>query len=324
MRRRVLLIGEGPTAESALESLLGRFDVVGLVRRGSAAGDDLVIVAAERRGVRVLTDGSPTAIEEAIRDLGPDCVVVSSYDRILTPDLLDLCRFVNVHYAPLPRYRGRANVNWAIINREPETAITIHALTPELDAGPILLQQRVPIGAHDTVTELYARLNDAQRTSLAIAVERHLDGDPGIPQDEPSATYGCTRLPSDGEIDWSRSTEDVYALVRALAEPYPGAFTHVDARRLTVWKATPVGSPARWVGRVPGRVVARSAADGWADVLTGDGVLRLTSVEPEGEGRQSAASAIRSVRATLGLRSADLLERLLTLEAAAGGTGERG
>jgi methionyl-tRNA formyltransferase len=264
--------------------------------------------------VRVLADASPTAVEEAVRELDPDCVVVSSYDRILSRELLDRCPFVNVHYAPLPRYRGRANVNWAIINREPETAITVHVLTPELDAGPILFQQRVTIGAHDTVTELYRRLNDVQRVALAQAVERHLDGDPGIEQDEASATYGCTRVPDDGEIDWSRTTEEVYALVRALVEPYPGAFTHVDGRRLTVWDATPVSAPARWVGRVPGRVVGRSTADGWADVLTGDGVLRLSVVEPEGEGRRPAASAIKSVRATLGLRSIDLLERLRALE----------
>jgi methionyl-tRNA formyltransferase len=312
MAHRVLLIGEGPTTESALESLLGRFDVVGLVRRG----DDRVVAAAERRGVRVLGDASPAAIADAIRDLAPECVVVSSYDRILSAELLESCRFVNVHYAPLPRYRGRANVNWAIINREPETAISVHVLTPELDAGPILLQQRVPIGPDDTVTELYARLNDVQRASLAIAVERHLDGDPGIPQDDADATYGCTRLPADGEIDWSRSTEDVYALVRALVEPYPGAFTYLDGRRMIVWEARPAASPAQWAGRVRGRVVGRSGAEGWADVLTGDGVLRLISVEPEGEERQPAASAVASVRATLGLRAADLLERLRTVEAA--------
>ena len=170
-------------------------------------------------------------------------------------------------------------------------------LTPELDAGPILFQQRVAIGAHDTVTELYRRLNDVQRVSLAQAVDRHLDGDPGVPQDEASATYGCARVPDDGEIDWTRTTEEVYALVRALVEPYPGAFTHVDGRRLTVWDASPVSAPARWAGRVPG-----------------DGVLRLSVVEPDGEGRQPAASAIRSVRATLGLRSVDLLERLRALE----------
>jgi methionyl-tRNA formyltransferase len=189
-------------------------------------------------------------------------------------------------------------------------------LVPELDAGPILFQQRVPIGPDDTVGDVYGRLNEMQRAHLAPAVDRHLDGDPGVPQDEAAATYGCTRVPADGEIDWRWPTDEVYALVRALGDPYPGAFTHVEGRRIVVWRAVPAVSPRRWAGRVPGRVVGRSAAEGWADVLTGDGVLRLEIVEPQGEARQPAAAAVRSVHATLGLRAADLLERLHALEAA--------
>ena len=310
--RRALLIGHGPTTESALDSLLGRFEVVGLVR----SDGDAVAAAAAARGVPVLRDTSIAAVEAAVSELRPDCVVVSSYDRILPAALLERCPFVNVHYAPLPEYRGRATVNWAIIDRRAETALTVHALVAELDAGPILFQQRVPIGPHATVGDLYRRLNELQRAHLAPAVDRHLDGDPGVPQDEAAATYGCTRVPADGEIDWRRPTDEVYALVRALGDPYPGAFTHLDGRRLVVWRAAPAVSPRRWAGRVPGRVVGRSAAEGWVDVLTADGVLRLEIVEPQGEARQPAAAAVRSVRATLGLRAANLLERLHALEAA--------
>jgi methionyl-tRNA formyltransferase len=187
-------------------------------------------------------------------------------------------------------------------------------LVPELDAGRILFQQRVPIGPHDTVGDLYARLNDLQRARLASIVERHLDGDQGWPQDESAATYGCTRLPADGEIDWTRPTNEVYAVVRALGDPYPGAFTHLDGRRLVLWRAAPAPSPRRWVGRVPGRVVGRSATGGWVDVLTGDGVLRLDLVERDGEARRPAAAVIRSVRTTLGLRPAELLARVRELE----------
>ena len=160
-------------------------------------------------------------VEAAVREHAPDAVVVSSYDRILPQRLLDCCPFVNVHYAPLPEYRGRATVNWAIINRRPDTAITVHVLVAELDAGPILFQQQVAIGPDDTVTDLYARLNELQRFHLGPTVERHLDGDPGVAQDDGAATYTCTRVPADGEIDWNRPTADVHALVRALADPFP-------------------------------------------------------------------------------------------------------
>ena len=306
----VLLIGQGPTAQSALESLLARFHVVGLVR----SGRDEATAAALRHRVPVLSDARVTAVQAAVRDLAPDCVVVSSYDRILPASLLGCCPFVNVHYAPLPEYRGRATVNWAIINRRADTAITIHVLAAQLDAGAVLFQQRVAIARHDTVTDLYARLNELQRVHLGPTVERHLDGDPGVAQDEIAATYTCTRVPADGEIDWNRPTADVHALVRALTDPFPGAFTYLDARRLVIWQAAPLDAPRRWAGRVPGRVVARSAAEGWVDALTADGVLRLQTVQLEDGCREPAAEVITSVRATLGLRATDLLDRLRALE----------
>jgi methionyl-tRNA formyltransferase len=308
--RRILLIGQGPTAESALASLLPRFHVVALVR--SAA--DEVSAQSRRHGVEVLADASPEGVEAAVRQRAPDAVVVSSYDRILPPRLLECCPFVNVHYAPLPEYRGRATVNWAIINRRPTTAMTVHRLVAELDAGPILIQRAVGIGARDTVTDVYARLNALQEMHLGVAVERHLDGDQGTPQEEGEATYTCTRVPGDGEIDWSRPTADVDALVRALTDPFPGAFTYLDARRLVIWRAAPPEFPRRWAGRVPGRVVGRSAAEGWVDVLTGDGVLRLHTVQRDGERPQPAAAVITSVRATLGLHATELLDRLRALE----------
>jgi methionyl-tRNA formyltransferase len=308
--RRTLLIGQGPTAESALASLLPRFHVVGLVRSTA----DNVAAQARRHGVDVLEDASPEGVEAAVRQRAPDAVVVSSYDRILPQRLLECCPFVNVHYAPLPEYRGRATVNWAIINRRPATAMTVHRLVAELDAGPILIQRAVDIGARDTVTDVYARLNALQELHLGAAVERHLDGDPGTPQHAGEETYTCTRVPGDGEIDWNRPTADVDALVRALTDPFPGAFTYLETHRLVIWRAAPPESPRRWAGRVPGRVVGRSTAAGWVDVLTGDGVLRLHTVQRDGERPQRAADVITSVRATLGLRATDLLDRLQALE----------
>jgi methionyl-tRNA formyltransferase len=99
-----------------------------------------------------------------------------------------------------------------------------------------------------------------------------------------------------------------------VAKPFPGAFSHLDGRRLTIWRAAPAAAPRRWAGRVPGRVVGRSVAGGWVDVLTGDGVLRLETVQPEGDEPRPAADVITSVRATLGLRPADVLARLRALE----------
>jgi methionyl-tRNA formyltransferase len=311
---RVLLLGLGPTALTALESLAERFRVAGVVRAcPPAGGRDEVVERARALGVPVFPDARPEAVERLVLECAPDGVVVSSYDRILPGRVLARCPFMNVHYAPLPEYRGRANVNWAILNGEADTAITVHVMAPGLDAGNILFQQRVPIGPDDTVGDLYDKLNEVQRHVLAETVAAHLSGYQGEPQDEDAATYGCTRVPDDGEIDWAAPTDRVYALIRALAAPYPGAHTYLEGRRVRVLRARPLQGPPRYVGRVPGRVVARSSREGYADVLTGDGVLRITEVAHD-SATVPASALITSTRQTLGLRTADVLARIESLE----------
>jgi methionyl-tRNA formyltransferase len=314
--RKVLQLGMGPTAASALESLSARFEVLGVIR-GVTDKDrsrDPVAIQAKALGVPLLTDSSQRAVGKAIEGMKPDCVIVSSFNRVLGASLLDQTRFVNVHYSPLPRYRGRANVNWAIINQEPEAAISIHTIAPGLDAGRILFQRRVLIGPDDYVGDLYSKLNDIQRSVLGDTVARHLDGYEGEPQDEEDATYGCTRVPEDGEIDWTQPVDRIYALVRALSDPYPGAHTHLAGRKLSIIKAAPLRDAPRFVGRIPGRVIARSIDDGYVDVLAGEGVMRLYEVATP-EGPASAAEVITSTSQTLGIRTIDLLIRLEELQA---------
>ena len=320
-RPRILHLGKGPTAASALESLADRFDVLGIVR-DAGPGDDAVEVAA-RCGVPVIRDLSPGAVAELVESRDPDCVVVSSYDRILPAALVASRPFVNVHYAPLPRYRGRATVNWAVLNGEPTCAVTVHVLAPELDAGGVLCQEFVAVEGRDTVGDLYRKLNAVQRRVLAGAVERRLAGDLGVPQDESQATYGCTRIPDDGEIDWNASTDRVDRLVRALGPPYPAAFTFLRLRRLEIIEGSPAPAAPRYEGRVPGRVAARSRVEGWVDVLTRDGVYRLSQVRPEGGEVVAAATVLTSLGDTLGLRGIDLLSRIASLESRLAGQAMR-
>jgi methionyl-tRNA formyltransferase len=304
----------GPTTFSAIESLAPKFNLLGLVRNNGGAQDDPTYTRAREFDIPVFTDVSPSAVAALITDMKPDCVVVSSYNRILNSALIECCPFVNVHYAPLPQYRGRANVNWALINDEPSAAITIHKLAPELDAGDILYQQMVPIRQRDTVADLYRKLNDIQQQYLAVTVRRLLDGYHGTPQDHRLGTYGCTRLPIDGEIDWQSSTRKIDCMVRALAAPYPGAYTYFRGKRLVVWNAEPVKDPPFYAGRIPGRVISVSPSSGHVDVLTGDGILRVREVQSPGGQSEAAANVIKSVRETLGFRISNLLERIQLLE----------
>jgi methionyl-tRNA formyltransferase len=314
--KRVLLLGMGHTALSALESLAGQFHVVAIVRDvgRDAETDDLVMRRAHELAVPVLTDVRLDAVQRTIEESQPDCTIVSSYTRVLGAGILDQGKFVNVHYSALPKYRGLANVNWAVLN-ETEAAITIHAIAPGVDTGNILFQQTIAIGPDDTVADVNYALNEIQRKTLGDTVARYLDGFPGIPQDESESTYGCSRVPADGEIDWSEPTDRIYALIRALSPPYPGAHSYLESRRITIMRASPVQDGRRYAGRIPGRVVDRSRARGSVDILTGDGILRIHEVIMDENGEViPAPAAITSIRQTLGLRSSDLLARIEELE----------
>jgi methionyl-tRNA formyltransferase len=309
-RPRVVLVGLGATTQAALDGLVGTVEVVALVR----SGDDDTVARARAAGLAVVDDATPAGVRQAVESLAPDAVVVSSFDRILPADLVERCPFVNVHYAPLPRLRGRATVNWAIINGDDEAAISIHHLVAGLDAGGILYQASVPIGGRSTVASVYEALDDLQRVHLADAVLAALAGDPGRPQDEEAATYACARLPDDGEIDWCASTIAIDRLVRALVAPFPGAFTWLGLDRVFLDAAEPLADGPRYEGRVPGRVIRVDRAGGSVDVLTGDGVLRVRRVRVGAGEAVDAATVIRSARSTLGLRTADLVSRIVQLE----------
>jgi methionyl-tRNA formyltransferase len=227
----VLLVGKGPSALSALDSLAAKFNVAGVIRNARPSGgqQDEVQRRADELDVPVLTDTSVRAVEQAIIKYRPDCAVVSSYDRILSTRILALSRFVNVHYSPLPRYRGMAAVQWGILNGEAEFGITIHVITKDLDAGNVLYQDRIAADPDETAADIYSRLNEIQHRVLGETVERYLGGYAGVAQDAAAATYACARSPADSEIDWSATTNRIYAQIRtfhpALSVPYPAAYT---------------------------------------------------------------------------------------------------
>jgi methionyl-tRNA formyltransferase len=311
----VLLVGEGATALSALGSLIECCEVRCVFRTEDSDGGAVHDLARGRNiPVRALVDNRQLRL--GIHEYHPQAVVISSLNRILPVEILSLCKFINVHYSFLPMYRGRANVNWSIINDEKIVGISIHLLHEALDAGNILFQEAIDISPTDTAASLYARLNVIQRRVLGAVVTQAVNGDCGTRQDESLATYGCTRVPHDGEIDWSLSAMSIERLVRALSCPFlEGAFTYLAQRRLTLTRVEVRGNAPKYSGRITGRVAGRSSREGWVDVLTGDGILRIHEVVAEGSSRaEPASSVIRSTRDTLGLSCAELLRCVRTIE----------
>ncbi len=204
----------------------------------------------------------------------------------------------HLHGSLLPRYRGRAPVNWALVNGERETGVSLHAMVAKADAGDLVDQERVEIDGADTAFSLYGKLEAAAAALLDRALPALRDGRARLrPLDLARGSYFGGRTPDDGRFDWSWGAQRIYNLVRAVTHPYPGAFTGLGDGKLLVWWAVPVpaAKPA-----APGTVAAVDA--GGITVATGDGALRLVTVQLAGEPELPASAFALAHRITPGTR----------------------
>jgi methionyl-tRNA formyltransferase len=198
---------------------------------------------------------------------------------------------LNLHGSLLPRYRGRAPVNWVLVNGETVTGATLHYMDDKPDHGDIVDQVEVPIAFEDTARTLFDKVADAARLLLRRTLPPLAAGRAGrTPQDHARATYFGRRTPADGRIDWSWPAVRVYNLVRAVTRPYPGAFTTVGDRRLLVWWGTPVPAGP---GAPPGTVVGRHG-DGVV-VACGEGGFLVRRAQPEGGPESGSAGALAAL-----------------------------
>jgi len=229
---------------------------------------------AQSRGIETLLSEDMNRLRERIRVISPEFMFSFYYRRMLPPEVLALARkgAFNMHGSLLPKYRGRAPVNWAILKGESETGATLHEMVAKPDAGRIVDQERVPIGPDETAAEVFAKVSDAAETVLERSLPHLLAGTASLrKQDLSKGSYFGARRPEDGRIDWSRSALEIHNLVRAVAPPYPGAFTDkmkILRTALSAERRAPAGK------RGPYR-----EGDEWFAVC-GDGkVLRLLEVE---------------------------------------------
>jgi len=220
----------------------------------------------------------------AMQKLSPDFLFSCYYRHMLRPPLLALPRFgaLNLHGSLLPRYRGRVPVNWVLIHGETETGLTLHYMEEKPDRGDIVAQKTVPIAPDDTALTLFAKMTAAAGELMREIYPALRAGQaPRHPQDHRLASYFGGRRPEDGHIDWTRSAQEIYNLVRAVTHPYPGAFTFLHGRKLLVWwgrpwpEAAPPHTP-------PGRIIAALPGQGLL-VAAGSGQFLLTQAQWEGE-----------------------------------------
>ena len=181
-----------------------------------------------------------------LQALQPD-YIFSFYYRYLIPTALLACARIaalNMHGSLLPKYRGRAPINWAILHGETETGATLHLMEATPDAGDIVGQQPVNIGTNDTATEVFARVSAAAVQVIQIALPQLLTGQlKRLPNPLEQGSYFGGRKPADGKVDWSQTAQSIHNLIRAVAPPYPGAFTTWQGQQMVLASSILLASP---------------------------------------------------------------------------------
>jgi len=268
---RIVLFGYGEMGCTGLEFLLAQKERVAAV---ITHRDD----PAEKRWYRSLVEvataakvpvvyGEEVDLRKTVADLKPDLILSFYYRSMIPMEVLTLAPrgALNLHGSKLPRLRGRAPINWALVECEEETGVTLHHMVKAPDAGDIVAQRAWKIGARDTAKDLFFRAVDEAKILLRDIWPSLRDGKaPRIKQDPKQATYRGRRRPDDGRIDWTQPTKRIDGLVRAVTDPFPGAFTTLQGRKLMVWQ----GVPSEGKGS-PGTLIEESL------VATGDGAYRI-------------------------------------------------
>lgn len=282
------------------------FDIVALYAQeyDITDGCTIEVFRDEARGRSVPFVAKENVAEdiERLRQSRPDLLVSAYWRRLVSPDLLAIFPLggVNIHQAPLPRFRGFAPQNWAILLGEPRSGVSLHYMAKRADAGDLIAQRFYPIGPRDTIADLERHGLEGALEMLRHALPQLAAGTaPRIPQNDSSALYSFPRYPIDGEIDWSWTATEIDRLVRAVSRPYPGAYTFDGERKIFVWEAAPVEAPFRYVA-MPGSVVGHDDRAGTAWIATGRGTLALGRVQPENGPEVAGSALLGSVRRRLG------------------------
>lgn len=304
---RTVFMGTPEFALPTLRALIdARVDLVGVYTqpdrpkgRGNVLAPPPVKVLAAEHSIPVFQPVKlrEPSVVEGLKDLAPDLIVVVAFGQILPKSVLEIPRHgcINVHASLLPRYRGAAPINKAIMDGEKVTGVTTMLMDVGLDTGPMLVKKSIPIGPEDTAGELLvslARLGaEAMGETLGRLCAGTLQPDP---QDDALSTYAPMLKKEDGRIDWSRSALEIHNQVRGL-DPWPGAYTFLGGEMLKIARTRPEAGSTE-----PGTVVS-AGAEG-VRIACGEGVLLVGELQLPGKKRLPASDFLRGRSLPAGTR----------------------
>jgi methionyl-tRNA formyltransferase len=303
-KMRIIFIGQAPFGAESLQKLINqREDVIGIItipdKPGQKHANPVQQCAAEH-GIPVLQSRllkNPEAISW-VKELDPDLLVLAFVTSFVPQEMIDCARYGGINYHPslLPAYRGGSAINWAIINGEIETGVTIHFIDEGVDTGPILLQEKVSIGPDDTVKSLYfEKLYPMGIRMIGEAVQLIKTGSAqAIAQDETHASFQPVITPADTVINWHKPTHLIYNLIRG-ANPAPGASTSINDTTCKLFDTSRGDGSGN-----PGEVI--NITDTALEIATADGSLLVYVIQPSGSKKVPAQEFAQSAQLKTGDR----------------------
>ncbi len=307
---RIIVVGQGPFGKDCLEALLEQGEkVIGIITvpddpkgkrpnpvKDLALENNIPILQPEGKSPHRLKDPS---VVPWVEDLKPDLFVLAFVTDFMPLEVINIATKggINFHPSLLPKYRGGTAINWAVINGEKETGVTIHYIDEGVDTGDIVLQEKVAIEEDDSVGSLYFnKLYPLGVRLIKEAVALIREGkEERIKQDEEKASYQPNIREEDVEINWEKPAREIYNLIRG-SSPSPGAHTLFRGEKIKIWESRLEGLVEE---SAPGEVVGIVEEEGFK-VAAVDGSLLITRVQMPGEGKISGKEFLEKVDVKLG------------------------
>ena len=297
---RVIFMGTPDFAVGTLEEIIKAGHEVALVvtqpdkpkGRGNAVQFTPVKECALAHDIPVFTPSKVRESEniEYLRKIGADIIIVAAFGQILPKAILDMPKYgcVNVHASLLPKYRGAAPIQWAVINGDEVSGVTIMRMNEGIDTGDMIAKREFRLAEDETGGSLFDKLAELG-AKLCVETMEMIENGTAVytPQDSEAATHTSMIRKEMGDISWNRSAVDIERLIRGL-NPWPSAYTHLDGKTFKIWKAQIISEGTEYN---PGCIVKVGKNELW--VQTGEGILSLLEVQIEGKKRMDIGSFLR-------------------------------
>lgn len=298
---RVIFMGTPDFATGTLEEIVkAGHEVVGVVTqpdKPKGRGKTMMPTPVKETALKYdLPVYQPKKVRESefvelLRSLNPDVMVVAAFGQIITKEILDMPKYgcINVHASLLPAYRGAAPIQWAVINGDKESGVTIMQMDEGIDTGDMIEKAVVPIAEDETGGSLFDKLSHTG-AKLCVKVLKDLEEGTAVREKQPEESttpYAKMIDKKMGEVDWKKSAKEIEQLIRGL-NPWPSAYTKLHGKTLKIWKANVLLETSQMN---PGQI-ARVTKDGFA-VQTGQGILEIQELQLEGKKRMDTSSFLR-------------------------------